>query len=975
MKQITFNKTRLAATISMLLSAGAMLPAQAQQQEETAAPEKAIEIIEVKGIRGSLARSMDIKREGTGVVDAISAEEMGKFPDTNLAESLQRITGVSVSRANGEGSQITVRGFGPDFNLITLNGRQMPGTGNTRSYNLEDLSSEGVSALEVYKTARSENPSGGLGATVNIITAKPLASPGLKYSVSAKGIMDTSNKKGDDVTPEVAAIFSNTFVDNTFGVSLSLSHQERDFQQQGAAVDGWQANQSLGNATGDNAIDRRPVDAEGNKIGNTFLPRNLGYGVNDVERSRSNGQLTLQYAPTENLTATLDYTRSESTTAQESMSFGVWFNFGGNINSYELDERGTAVRFNEAANDFAHTARKSTTLVEAESVGLNLDWQVTPDINLTLDYHDSSNAIDFGADKGSKSAPFIIVGPNNLESKTYDFTSGEIPQMQLFWPNGADETSPADFDPLFARFDTSAGEATVKQLQLDSEWINPNSSILANIKFGVAHTKQTMGGYGAGVDQQGPNGYNGNMAIYPDSMFTRNSTGDFLDQFDGGGSDLLTNYYYTYDFDEAISRAAAYFDGFLTDPFATGGIDSQAEVEEKTSSAYLQSAFAFDIADMPVDVNIGVRYEKTDVTSTVKQRVEDVLVWLNPTEWNLRYRDEEAGFVTTTGEHDLWLPNLDIKMEVMPDVIARFSAGKTITRAPLGNLAGIRTLSANPKPGGRNGSSGNTNLLPFESFNLDLSFEYYYDEGSYVALGLFNKRVKNFIQTDFSTITVDGLRDPFIGPRAQQAEAQVIARGDQATVGAIFEQIIANGGGNADGQVIQNDDDPLVEWLVSQPTNGETKEVRGLEFAVQHLFGASGFGAAFNATMVDGDVEFDVNSLESQAPLSGLSDSANLQLFFEDDKWSVRVTYAWRDAYLIGVGQAQGSSDAPPQFAKEFGQIDLSVNYDFTDNLTVFFEGINLNNETEQSYGRYEEQFLSARQYGPRYSLGARYTF
>ncbi|MFT7314760.1 MAG: iron complex outermembrane receptor protein, partial [Paraglaciecola sp.] len=169
MKHISFNKTRLAASIAVLLGTAIALPAFAQ--EEALADD--VEVIQVKGIRGSLARSMDIKRESSGVVDAISAEDMGKFPDTNLAESLQRITGVTVSRANGEGSQITVRGFGPAKNLVTLNGRQMPGTGYTRSYNLENLSSEGVSALEVYKTARAENPSGGLGATVNIVTAKP----------------------------------------------------------------------------------------------------------------------------------------------------------------------------------------------------------------------------------------------------------------------------------------------------------------------------------------------------------------------------------------------------------------------------------------------------------------------------------------------------------------------------------------------------------------------------------------------------------------------------------------------------------------------------------------------------------------------------------------------------------------------------------------------------------------------------------
>ena len=147
MKQSTFTKTRIALTISSILAVSVSTPLMAAEKSLVEQVNDEIEIIEVQGIKGSLVRSMNVKREMSGVVDAISAEEMGKFPDTNLAESLQRITGVSVSRSNGEGSQITVRGFGPDFNLITLNGRQMPGTGNSRSYSLENLSSDGVSAL------------------------------------------------------------------------------------------------------------------------------------------------------------------------------------------------------------------------------------------------------------------------------------------------------------------------------------------------------------------------------------------------------------------------------------------------------------------------------------------------------------------------------------------------------------------------------------------------------------------------------------------------------------------------------------------------------------------------------------------------------------------------------------------------------------------------------------------------------------
>lgn len=987
MKHITFKKTYLAASLSVLM--GTTVAPYANAQENAAAADD-VEVIQVKGIRGSLMRAMDIKRDSQGIVDAISAEEMGKFPDTNLAESLQRITGVTVSRSNGEGSQITVRGFGPDKNLVTLNGRQMPGTGNTRSFNLENLSSAGVSALEVYKTGRADITSGGLGATVNILTARPLNSPGLKYVISGKGIYDESNVEGEDVTPEVAALYSDTFADNTLGVAVSLSYQERHFQQQSANIPGWQADQGpFSNAT--SFIDPRPdaaseeedtadgATADG-KAGHTYLPRQISYNINDVERSRFNGQVTLQYAPRDDMTFSLDYVYSEAETATSGRGFGIWFNFGGNVANYELDERGTAIRFTETANDYAHSANVETLLVESDSIGFNFEWQATDDIHVEFDYHDSKTTTDNGADDGTGHSGNVILAPNNIVTKTYDFTEGGIPQFDITWPNGAEEADRADFDPLFAQFARAEGESSIEQAQLDLEWINPNDSFLTTVRFGVANNEQTFGGYSANNGNVGPNGYNGNQAVFPDSMFTRQDTGDFLDEFSNGGDNLVTDYYYRFDYAEAVARMQAFFD-FPTDPLDPDfGVFNTNDLTEETQSVYLSGDMYFEVGDMPMDINLGVRYEKTDVTSNVLQNIEDFLVWSNPTEWQLRYQPGERAFLNTQADYDVTLPSLNIKLEVTDDIIARFSASKTISRAPLGDLAGGRSLTGSPKPGSRTGSSGNTALLPFESTNLDIILEYYYAEASYVAIGYFRKDVENFISRQSNLITVEGLRDPLVGPRAQQATADLIAAGIPVSDGAIWQQLIDNGEGIEDSCcedpiIRQNPDDPLVEWNVSQPTNGEDKSVDGIEFAIQHMFGESGFGAGLNFTLVDGDVEYDVNSFARQAPLEGLSDSANLQLFYEKDGLSAKVTYAWRDDYLIGVGQDQGSAENPPQFGKEYAQTDLSINYDINDNLTVFFEGLNLTNETEEGYGRYEEQFLFARQYGTRYNLGARYSF
>ena len=191
-------KKKVLATSVALAFAGTVAPAFAQTDDQLEGVDQ-IEIEEVivlGGIRGSLKRSMDIKRDSAGVVDAISAEDMGKFPDANLAESLQRITGVSISRQRGEGSQVTVRGFGPEYNLVTLNGRQMPThSASSRSFDFGDLASEGIAGVQVYKTGRADVPTGGVGSSINISTTRPLDAPGQKLSLTAKMVNDTSTRR------------------------------------------------------------------------------------------------------------------------------------------------------------------------------------------------------------------------------------------------------------------------------------------------------------------------------------------------------------------------------------------------------------------------------------------------------------------------------------------------------------------------------------------------------------------------------------------------------------------------------------------------------------------------------------------------------------------------------------------------------------------------------------------------------------
>ena len=294
--------------------------------------------IVVTGIRASLREAATIKRNAQGVVDAISAEDIGKFPDTNLAESLQRITGVSIDRSNGEGQFVTVRGFGPEFNLVTLNGRQMPtsslGDGasppSSRSFDFANLASEGVAGVEVYKTGRAAIPSGGIGSSINIRTPRPLDREGLRGSIAVKGVYDTSRNDGTEVTPEVSGIVSNTFADGRFGVLIAGSWQKRKASVNQANV-GWRDGY-LGNENNWGSL-AQPGDPRAANIVNRpdptdvyQVPQNASYDLNEINRERINGQLVLQWRPTDALTATVDYTYSRNTVQVRNSNVGIWFN-------------------------------------------------------------------------------------------------------------------------------------------------------------------------------------------------------------------------------------------------------------------------------------------------------------------------------------------------------------------------------------------------------------------------------------------------------------------------------------------------------------------------------------------------------------------------------------------------------------------------------------------------------------------------
>ena len=326
MQKLSFSRTPLAAGVAFALGVSAATPVVAQDTGD----EQVLEEIVTVGIRGSLQRSMDVKRGATGVVDAISAEDIGKFPDANLAESLQRITGVSIDRQRGEGSQVTVRGFGPEYNLVTVNGRQMPThNGTNRSFDFADLASEGVAGVQVYKTGRADVPSGGVGSTINISTPEPLKGQPT-FSLAAKSVWDTSTRTGKDITPELSGIYLGRYFDDTIGIAITASHQVRNNGVNTAFVNGWYTRPG-DDTLPDGTIEAR-VPADENNVGRPTSPdenysilQSMAYNIAEYETERTNAQVVLQWAPTENITTTVDYIRSEFDLERSYNDLSAWF--------------------------------------------------------------------------------------------------------------------------------------------------------------------------------------------------------------------------------------------------------------------------------------------------------------------------------------------------------------------------------------------------------------------------------------------------------------------------------------------------------------------------------------------------------------------------------------------------------------------------------------------------------------------------
>jgi TonB-dependent receptor len=1016
-------------------------------QENTETEENAPQLLEevvIKGIRSSQIEAADYKRDYNGIVDAIVTEDMGKFPDGNLAEALSRLVGVAIDRSNIEGSKVAVRGFGPEFNLVTLNGRQMPtvpGVYNGgRSFDFGDVSAHGFESVQVFKTPTAPLPTGGIGSTINIVTAKPLNNPGFKASFSAGAVADSTDTN-DENTPEIDFFVTNSFLEDRLGISLSGSHQERNNREEGLQETSW-----FNTANNFNISPGAVIDSSANmrEDGVLFFPEKVGFQIKDNERTRNNAQVTLQFDVTEKIRATVDYTYSAVEFKTVGNQFGSYLG-GFDMATGTANARGTILDSTYNGGTYTHSGTWGYEDSTNKSLGFNLEWQATEALSLALDFHDSSaekdgtgldNSISFINSNWQGWGDAGIFEPAaTVNSRDVSFASSGLPTYDFDVSNGFQGTPIDGYNEIQANdlgstngtFNHQNKRNEMQQLRIEGEWENLDGAFMESLKsveFGISRLEQEIRDTRASnflIQGAGNDGTSTvlNYLQYDDSIFTRTSLAGFMDDLGSRGTNPEA-YYLAID----VPAAAAAFSRagwgpgadpalwwaqnygnceIVSDAAGTGFTDLatgirgddrcalnagpttvDGTVEEELTSVYAQFNFEAEVGMMPLNVSAGLRYESSKTTSTALSQIASDILW-NVDGFSLLYDGETPIPVSSTGSHVL--PNLSVSLGVTETAVVRFAVSQSIARAGMNDLRSVLDFSQRQFGENAKANSGNPGLEPLEANNLDISYENYYAEGSYVSVGYFRKDISGFLTSSTKTQTYGTLTDPFYGDFANQARADIAAgnsRGDTPAWTSELQELwwnamgqpgnvgICYGGGWVcpPEYMLGLDTDPLAQIDITQPSNGESGTVDGWELAVQHQFGETGFGVNANATFVGGDVEADVNSLGEQFALPGFGDSANFAAFYEDETWRATIAWNYRAETYAGL---DGSNN--PIFLEDRYQVDLTGSYNITDNVTLFAEARNVTDEPVRIFVRYPDMIFLAQDHGPMYKFGIRANF
>ncbi|MDG2527227.1 TonB-dependent receptor [Caulobacter endophyticus] len=897
-KAIKFNLlTTTALSVALLGAAQAHAAETPAPTNEPAVDE--VEAIVVTGFRESLLKASDIKRRAVGSQDVIVADDIAAFPDLNLAESLQRISGVTISRDAGEGRQIALRGLGPDFTRTQLNGMEvltntasgMDNRGSvsrSRSFDYSIFASELFNKVVVEKSYAAEQDEGGIGGTVGLFTAKPFDYAGFKAVASIKAM---NNANTDTTTPRVVGLISNRWGD--FGALFSVAYGQNDINEYGYRNWNWTLiNAGAANVgPGVSAADRdRLVNATGNNRVRASQAQTYSTWFN--KRERLGLTTALQYHPGERLTMDLD------------LMYGTLTN--------DRDEfQMTSAGVNALTGNITGTQRLNSVVIQGNSlvaadvsgVDMRSEHKFSHDKTTFTQAvfnggYQVSDAFKIKALLGYSKSEFeepifdkVFLQSTN-KSIAYDFRGGRMGKNTYNF----DLTDPAQWGLMRADTREDYISSEYKTAKLDGVYDFGGGSIL---KAGVEYRNFANNGF---QRYQRIDWYN--KPVVPQAV-----------KYVVNEKSVIP--YIVADIDGTYASTGQLRD--LTTANDQPG--SNYQLEEKTTSAFVQYDLDATAWNYPVRANVGVRYYSTDLTSAGTATQGSVLL---P--------------VVIKSSYDGFLPTLNLAVDVRENLVARFSANRNISRPSLSDLRAAGSVSFTPFGGTI--SAGNPNLKPFLADSVEGSLEFYQGKSGYIALSAFYKNMDSFITSETSLVPYGSTGYPtqFQGP-------------------------------GQDGSTM---------YSFNRPVNGDGATIKGVELAFQRDFDFlpapfDKFGFVGNVTYATGKSNVLIDGASYSLDLMQLSKwTSNATLYYETDKWGARISSAYRDGYLDGAG---GNGNIGSGYHST-NNIDFAAHYNAPNGLKLVVEGINLTNQAIDQYTDIAaDRVLAYTKSGRTFTFGVTYEF
>ncbi|WP_188065763.1 TonB-dependent receptor [Sphingobium sp. KCTC 72723] len=927
------------------------MPASAQDVAQGAAQansDEGVADIVVTGFRQSLGAAINLKRQSVGSVDAIVAEDIAKFPDQNLAESLQRIPGISIQRDGGEGRAITVRGLGAQFTRVRVNGLETVATSTDgasanrdRAFDFNVFASELFSSLVVHKTAEASLDEGSLGAVVDLNTGNPLAGKeGFTFVGSATGSYNDLSKKWG---PRGAALLSWKSPDGQWGVALSAAYSKLDTLQMGNNTVRWSqarfdsvggtpcftqsATSSTGLANAGGVYTNGRV-AACDKAALAFHPRIPRYGEIAQERERLGITGSIQWSPSDATKVSIDGLFSRFRETREEKWGEVLLRSNERsidvVNPvYDSNNNMISATLNDAWVRTEHYLRKSQT--KFYQIGGTWDQDVSDSFRFTL---------LGGMSKSDASIPVettLVFDDRDAQGYSYDYSNSRNPVLKF----GTSVTDPANFQLAEIRDRPSATVNKFRTAQLRTEWDVAEGF---TIKAGAVYrrfafdtegfTRDTVVCGNGGVDRVlGTVNCSPSSAFGPNAIYGLPVTAALSELFTlkGAGAPagtttqwLVPNLQTGTDYTKLYQRTAA------VDAGNTRG------VVEKTTGGYIQFDAKGDVFGLEYAANAGIRYVRTDQSST----------GLN-----------NGALVGVLRSYEDWLPAMNIALFPHRDIVVRASVADVLTRPSLGNLT----------PGGSvdgfnyRVNFGNPFLNPFRATAYDLALEWYFAPQSIASVAVFKKDVQSFPigQTITGTFASTGLPLSVIPPSSPAAILPERSEG----------------------------------WAISTIVNGTGASLKGIELSVQAPFTflpgfLSRFGGIVNATFVDSSANYTVSgpavvpgggniAAVRNATLFGLSKRAfNGTIYYEDEKFSARASASYRSGY---IDQNSGTGNVFEGYNSTVN-VDASVRYKLTDWIELSLEGINLTDEYRDRYTDLDaNRNYEYLHFGRTFQVGARF--